>query len=55
MSVFRIVDRDGEIVADVDGLAGVNKIVRRAPTGRYHGSLGVDPFRIYCGENSKSV
>ena len=28
MSVFRIVDRDGEIVADVDGLAGVNEIVR---------------------------
>ena len=36
MSVFRIVDREGEIVADADGLAGVNEIVRRAPTGRYH-------------------
>ena len=29
MSVFRIIDRDGEIVADADGLAGVNEIVRR--------------------------
>ena len=31
MSVFRIVDSDGEIVADADGLDGVNEIVRRAP------------------------
>ena len=44
MSVFRIVDRDGEIVADVDGLAGVNEIVRRAPTGRYHvDEISADP------------
>ncbi len=45
MSVFRIVDRDGEIVADVDGLAGVNEIVRRAPTGRYHvDEISADPL-----------
>ena len=33
MSEFRIIDRNGELVADADGLAGVNEIVRRAPTG----------------------
>ena len=45
MSVFRIVDRDGEIVANVDGLAGVNEIVRRAPTGRYHVDvISADPL-----------
>ena len=45
MSVFRIVDRDGEIVADADGLAGVNEIVRRAPPGRYHvDEISVDPL-----------
>ena len=36
MSLFRIVDRDGEMLADADGLAGVTEIVRRAPPGRYH-------------------
>ena len=45
MSVFRIVDRDGEIVADVDGLAGVNEIVRRAPPGCYHvDEISADPL-----------
>ncbi len=45
MSLFRIVDRDGEIVADADGLAGVNEIVRRAPPGRYHvDEISADPL-----------
>ena len=45
MSVFRIVGRDGEIVANVDGLAGVNEIVHRAPTGRYHvDEISADPL-----------
>ena len=45
MSEFRIIDRDGELVADADGLAGVNEIVRRAPTGRYHvDEISVDPL-----------
>jgi len=33
MSVFRIVDRDGEMLADADSIDGVTEIVRRAPTG----------------------
>ncbi len=45
MSVYRIVDRDGEIVADADGLAEVNEIVRRAPPGCYHvDEISVDPL-----------
>ena len=53
MSVFRIVDRDGEIVADVDGLAGVNEIVRRAHTGRYHvDEISADP--LPSGQTSRA-
>lgn len=33
MSVFRIVDRDGEMLADADSIDGVTEIVRRTPTG----------------------
>ena len=29
MSFFRIVDRDGEMLADADSLDGVTKVVRR--------------------------
>ncbi len=36
MSFFRIVDRDGEMLADADSLDGVTKVVRSAPPGRYH-------------------
>ena len=45
MSVFRIVDRDGEILADADSLDGVTEIVRRAPPGRYHvDEISADPL-----------
>jgi len=36
MSLFRIVDPDGEMLADADSLDGVTKVVRNAPPGRYH-------------------
>ncbi len=36
MSFFRIVDRDGEMLADADSLHGVTEVVRNAPPGRYH-------------------
>jgi hypothetical protein len=36
MSLFRIVDRDGEMLADADSLDGLTEIVRHAPTGCYH-------------------
>ena len=36
MSLFRIVDRNGEMFADADSLDGVTEIVRLAPPGRYH-------------------
>ena len=36
MSLFRIVDHDGKMLADTDSLDGVTEIVRRAPTGCYH-------------------
>ncbi len=35
MSLFRIVDRDGEMLADADSLDGVTKVVSNAPPGRY--------------------
>ena len=45
MSLFRIVDRDGEMLADADRLDGVTEIVRRAPTGRYHvDEISADPL-----------
>ena len=31
MSLFRIVDRDGEMLADADTLDGVTEVVRNAP------------------------
>ena len=44
MSLFRIVGRDGEMLSDADSLDGVNEIVRRAPTGRYHvDEISADP------------
>jgi len=36
MSFFRIVDRDGEMLADADSLDDVTELVRNAPPGRYH-------------------
>ncbi len=36
MSLFRIVDRDGEMLADSDSLDGVPQLPRNAPPGRYH-------------------
>jgi hypothetical protein len=36
VSFFRIVDRDGEMVADADSLDQVTEVLRNAPTGRYH-------------------
>ena len=35
MSLFRIVDRDGEMLADADSMDGVTELVRNAPPGRY--------------------
>ena len=34
MSLFRIVDRDGEMLADADSVDGVAEVVRNAPPGR---------------------
>jgi hypothetical protein len=34
MSVFRIVDRDGEMLVDAAILDGVTEVVRNAPPGR---------------------
>ncbi len=36
MSFFRIVDRDGEMLADADSLDRVTEVVGKAPPGRYH-------------------
>ncbi len=36
MSLFRIVDRDGEMSADAATLDGVTEVVRLGPPGRYH-------------------
>ena len=36
MSLFRIDDRDGEMLADADSLDGVTEVVRKAAPGRYH-------------------
>jgi len=36
MSFFRIVDREGEMLADANSLDGVTKVVSNAPPGRYH-------------------
>lgn len=36
MSFFRIVDRDGEMLAAAESLDGVTEFVRNAPPGRYH-------------------
>jgi len=33
MSLFRIVDRDGRMVADADNLDGLTKVVSNAPPG----------------------
>ena len=45
MSLFRIVDRDGEMLADAATLDGVTEIVRRVPPGRYHvDEISVDPL-----------
>ena len=45
MSLFRIVDRDGEMVADADTLNGVTEVVCNAPPGRYHvDEISVDPL-----------
>lgn len=45
MSVFRIVNRDGEMLADADSLDGVTEPVRNAPPGRYHiDEISVEPL-----------
>jgi hypothetical protein len=36
MSLFRIVDPDGEMLADADSLDQVTENVRCGPSGRYH-------------------
>jgi hypothetical protein len=36
MSVFRIVNHEGEMLADADSLDGVTEALRNAPPGRYH-------------------
>ena len=36
MSLFRMVNRDGEMLADAGSLDAMIEIVRNAPTGRYH-------------------
>ncbi len=36
MSLFRIVDRDGDMMADADNLDEVTEVVRNDPLGRYH-------------------
>ena len=36
MSMFRIFDRDGEMLADADSLNGVTELLRHTPPGRYH-------------------
>ena len=45
MSLFRIVDRDGEMLPDADNLDGVIKIVRNPSTGHYHvDEISADPL-----------
>ena len=45
MSVFRIVDRDGEMVADSDSLDGMTEIVCRARPGHHHiDEISADPL-----------
>jgi hypothetical protein len=36
VSFFRIVDRDGEMLADAESLEMVTAVLRNAPAGRYH-------------------
>jgi hypothetical protein len=36
MRFFRIVDRDGEMLADADSLDRLTEVVSNAPPGRYH-------------------
>ncbi len=35
MNFFRIVDRDGEMLADANSFVGVTEVVSNAPPGRY--------------------
>jgi hypothetical protein len=44
MRLFRIVDREGQMLADADCLDGVTGVVRLAPPGRYH----VDEISAAC-------
>jgi len=50
MSLFRIVDRDGEMLADADSLDEVTEVVRNAPTGRYQvDEISVEPRGMQRG------
>ena len=45
MCFFRIVDHDGEMLADADSLDGVTEVIRNAPLGRYHiDVISVEPL-----------
>lgn len=36
MSVYRVSDRDNDLVVDVDSVDAIEKVVRSAKPGRYH-------------------
>ena len=45
MSLFRIVDHDGEMLSETDSLDRVTEVVCRAPTGCYHvDEISADPL-----------